>query len=279
VPSREHPPWRVAALEDPVPSYLRFFEPSERRVLLTEVPIHRFQAVDTGEDDLAEGARVLARYSDGDLSPFLLTKDIGRGRVAVLTTALDVNPDRRWSRIAESPKTFLPLLFDILHGLTSGSRDPRNALIGETLRAEVRGAPRQASIAEPGGRVERLSTERPKRLGADRYLLESAVPAERPGLYTLEAETAVGVAAVQSVNVKFGVGVDPEEGDLTRISPSILATAVPGIDVRIASGLEEEAAPASPSNTNEVWKTLIAAALGILVLESALATWFGRRRL
>ena len=32
----------------------------------------------------------------------------------MLTTSLDANPDRRWSRIAESPKTFLPLLFDML---------------------------------------------------------------------------------------------------------------------------------------------------------------------
>jgi hypothetical protein len=278
IPSREHPPWRIATIEDPVPVYLRFFEPPERRVLLTEMPVYRFQGVDVGEQDVAAGARVLARYNDGELSPFLITKEIGRGRVAVITTALDSNPDRRWSRIADLPKTFLPLTFDLLHGLVSGTRNKRNVTIGETLRAEVRGAPRQASLTDPAGRIERLDSEKPKRLGADRYLLESTQPVERPGMYQLEVESAVGVGNVQTQQMRFAAAVDPEEGDLARVSASSVASALPGIDVRAAQGLDEEAAPSGQGPTNEIWKPLIAAALGILLLESVLATWFGRRR-
>lgn len=278
VPSREHPPWRIGTLADPVPPHLRFFEPAERRVLLTEVPVYRFQGIDVGDADVAAGARVLARFDDGEQSPFLVTKDLGRGRVAVLTTALDASPDRRWSRIAESPKTFLPLLFDLLHAMTSGSPDPRNVRVGETLRAEVRGAPRQASITDPSGRVERLDTGKPRKLGADRFVLESAAPVERPGLYALEVESAVGVGAVSTTSVKFGVAVVAEEGDLTRLSPASAAAAIPGLEVKLASGIEEEARPEPGGGKGDLWKSLVLAALAVLALESALATWFGRRR-
>jgi hypothetical protein len=278
VPTREHPPWRIATIEEPVAPYLRFFDPPERRVLLTEVPIYKFHALDVSEDDVKAGSRVVARYNDAEISPFMVTKEMGRGRIAVITTGLDLAPDRRWSRIADSPKTFLPLLFDLLHSIATGSREPRNALIGESLRAEVRGAPRQANLTDPGGRTERINVEKPKKVGMDRYLVESPAAAERPGIYSLEVETAVGVGALNTNIFKFAVGVEPDEGDLFRSSFSSAASAFPGIDVRLAGGLEEESAPQSEGSRNEVWRALIAAALGILVLESALATWFGRRR-
>jgi hypothetical protein len=277
-PSREHPPFRIANLADPLPASLKFFEPAERRVLLTEVPVFKFLKVEVSPDDTRGGAQVLARYNDPDLSPFLITKDFGRGKIAVITTAMDLNPDNRWSRIAESPKTFLPLIFDLLHAMTGRHRDDRNAVIGRPLRAEVRGFPRSVMVSDPFAKSERLAVDEKKKIGADRYPLEFT-KTEKPGIYQMEVETAGGVGSITSQTLKFAVGVDPDEGNLARVQSDSVGSIVPGLDVRVGGSIDPEAPqPRQGAKNQEVWPWLIGGAIATLILESLLATWFGRRR-
>lgn len=278
VPSREQPPFRIATLEEPVAAHLRFFEAPERRVFLTEMPVYKFYGLDVTPDDVQSGARVLARYNDPELSPFLVTKSIGRGHVGVITTALDLNPDNRWSRIAELPKTFLPLVFDLLHALNDGSGRDHNTLIGRPLRTDVQGFPRSIMVSDPSSRSERLTADEKKKLGNDRYPIEYT-KTDRPGLYQMEIETAGGIGSVKSQTVKFAVGVDPEEGNLARVSAAAVGSTLPGLDVRIGGSIDPEApVRTNPSAAGELWPWLIGAALGVLILESILATLFGRRR-
>ncbi len=296
VPSREHRPWRVAHLADPVPEYLRFFEPEERRPLLTEVPVFRFLSVDVSDEDLRGGAQVLARFDDPALSPFLVAKLLGRGRVAVVTTSVDLSPDRRWSRIAESVKTFIPFLFDVLHAVASPDTDSQNLEVGRLLRTEVRGFPRRAVVTDPLGRAHDVAaTARPvgrddapatgaapiapppTGSAADRYVVSHSAT-DRPGLYTLEVDATGAVGMTAATAMRFAVGLQSEEGDLSRAATASLTTALPGVDVKIATGTESESLPVSEGPRSEIWRVLAACALAVLVLESALATWFGRRR-
>lgn len=288
VPSREHRPWRIATLPDPLPSYFQFFEAAERRVLLTEVPIYRFLALDVSEDDTRGGAQVIGRFNDPEISPFFVTKPLGRGRVGILSTALGSPPDRRWNRISDSVRTFVPLLFDMLHALAAGIADVRNVRINEAIRAEVRGFPSKATVVDPTGRSEKLNVESAKRASeegapsrgssVERYLLPAYTSTDRPGIYSLEVEAAGGVATTTTSTLKYAVAIDPEEGDLTRAPGSTIGTALPTADVKLSSGVEEESLPPIEGPRSEIWKALVAAAIAVLVIESALATWFGRRR-
>lgn len=279
LPSRDTRPWRIAHVPDPLPAQLRFFQPAERRVLLTEVPVYSFLSVDVTEDDVKSGAEVLARYDDPDSSPFLVTRPFGQGRVAVVTTSVDLPPrDKQWSRIADSVKTFVPLVFDLLHATAGGDDRTQNVLVGQPIRATVLGFPRKAAVIDPTGRREELNVETAKPLGAERYQLPPFPSTPRPGLYRMEVETAGGVGATSTSTLHFAVGVEPSEGDLTRMPGSTLGSAFPGADLKLAPGLEEEAAPPVEPSSGEIWKALLIGALAVLVLESALATWFGRRR-
>ncbi|MFN0206096.1 MAG: BatA domain-containing protein [Planctomycetota bacterium] len=278
VPSREHPPFRIANLLDPLPGHLKFFEPAERRVLITEIPVFKFLSVEVASDDVRGGAQVLARYNDPELSPFLISKDLGRGRVAVITTSLDLSPDQRWSRIAESPKTFLPFIFDLLHTLAAGNRDDRNSIVGKPLRNEVRGYPRSVMVVDPAAKSEKITIDEKKKIGLDRYPIEYT-KTERPGIYQMEVETAGGVGTVTSQTFRFAAGVDPEEGNLARIRSESVGSAMPGLDVRVGATVDPDAPPPSQGpQKNEIWPLLIMAAIAVLVLEMALATLFGRRR-
>lgn len=272
------PPYRVANIEDPFPPHLRFFETPERRVFLTEIPVYTFLSIDVSPEDVRGGARVLARYNDAQLSPFFIVKDFGRGHVGVITTSVDLSPDQRWSRIADQPRTLLPLLFDGLHALSAGARENRNVQINHPLRAEARGFPRNVSVTDPGAHNEKIAVDEKKKTSGDRYPLEY-IKTEKPGLYQFDIETAGGVGAVTSTSLKFAVGLDASEGDLSRASAESVGVTLPGLDVRVGGSIDPEA-PVNPQNNknNELWPVLIGSALGILILEALLATWFGRRR-
>lgn len=278
IPSREHPPFRVSNITEPFPRHLAFFEPAERRVFLTEIPVYKFYGVDVTPEDERGGARVLARYNDPDLNPFFIVKDIGRGHIGVITTALDLSPDQRWSRIADQPRTFLPLLFDGLHALTSGTRDDRNVNVGRPIRAEVRGFPRNITVLDPASRNEKVTVDEKKKFAGDRYPIEY-IKTDRPGIYQMEVEIAGGVGSVNTTNFRFAAALDPAEGDLTRAAADTIGSQLTGLDVRVGGSVDPEK-PTTPQNkqNNEIWPFLLGGALAILIMESLLALWFGRRR-
>ena len=73
-----------------------------------------------------EGVRTLANYSNGDLA--LVQKQLGEGKVLLLTTAVDLD----WSDLPVHP-FYVPLVQNLVFDLASAVVPPRNLPVGQTL--------------------------------------------------------------------------------------------------------------------------------------------------
>lgn len=73
-----------------------------------------------------EGVRVLASYSSGEAA--LVQKQLGEGKVLLLTTAADMD----WSDLPIQP-FFVPLMQNLVSDLASAVIPPRNLSVGQTL--------------------------------------------------------------------------------------------------------------------------------------------------
>ena len=133
VKSRRDAYYRCSWFEDEHPA-LAFFGDERWRPYLTEVPIYAFVAAEP-----SESASVLARLDDEDKSPLLIERDYDRGRVFLWTTTIDTD----WNRIAESPKTLIPFIHELLRYAGRGAPPRRSVGIGETLALEVGSFPAQ----------------------------------------------------------------------------------------------------------------------------------------
>ena len=138
----------------------------------------------------------------GDNHPFLLARNVGRGRVLLCV----VSTDRRWSSLPISP-VFLPLVHQIVrHGL------------GPEGRAAVELPHRQIAIAElipgwrPGDRLITPSgkTVEPHPVRTDAGEVLELDDATEPGLWQRQHAGATEAA--------FSVRTDPAESDLTPAS-------------------------------------------------------------
>lgn len=270
VASRRQEYYRIAYpnLDHPA---LRFFQDEKWKPLLTEIPVYEF--IQISADPSSSGTRILASLDDPDRSPLLLEKPFGRGRVGWFSSSLD----SAWNQISESPKTFYPLFFEWLRLLTSPPSKTRNWEIGKSLDLETSRFPRRASWMDPNGKRFPID-QAPKLLGSNEYLFSSVTRMNEPGIYTVEMESAQE-GEIRKEIVHFAANVDSRESDLERIPREAFSAFFPGVrtEERERQQTISDKTPATAS-MGEIWPNLLIAALGLLVLESAMAFWFGRRR-
>lgn len=272
VSSRRMEYYRIAYPDLDHPAFL-FFRDEKWKPLLTEVPVYEFfQAI---PDPPRSGTKVLASLDDPERSPLLIEKSLGRGKVMLLTTTIDL----AWNKIPESPKTFLPLIFELFRYLTAEQVRERDLSIGEPIHLETHRFPHRAFWTDALGAKKKFGGA-PRALGSDRYALPEITETSRPGIYSVEVEIAVGTSGVTMETTRFAVNVEPEEGNLEQIPKEAVPSFFPGLQSKPFDG-GESINPKSMSVTGgggEIWKTVMAMGIGLLVLESAMAAWFGRRR-
>jgi len=261
VRSRREEYYRVGSFQAEHP-VLSFFADERWKALLTEVPVYEFIATRPLPD-----AQVLASFDDLAHAPALVERSYDRGRVLLWTTT--ISP--RWSRLAESPRTLVPLVHELVRHAARREFAPRNVAPGEPLTAEVTQFPRSLELARPDG------TRRPldgaaQDLGEGRRWRLPAVPGketERAGLYRILAEGAAPLS--------FAVQLDAREGDLDRLDPrelSALHRALVPLEQAQAGGSAAEQRP----ERGELWRGLAWAALALLMFETLWAAFLGRRR-
>lgn len=196
-------------------------------------------------------SRAVARFEGGD--PAIVVKTIGRGRLIVMTSG--------WSpadgRLARSSK-FIPLIAAMLEG--PGAAGPSGPLrVGEPIPLPEG----TTAVLKPDGTTTAIEPGATAFLGAD-----------APGVYV--AETPGGPR-------RFAVNLDPAES----------RTAAMGVDALEQAGCRltrsDAQAPASPEATRQLqatelegrqklWRPLILAALGVLLVETWLAGRTDRAR-
>lgn len=150
-----------------------------------------------------EGAQVLARF--GDQSPFLISKQLGHGRVAFLNTSANT----AWSDWPKH-KTFVPCLHSLCHylagdELTLGARIDKPWLAGGTGEVELQPGhgPKTYRVRHGKGADSALATD-------EHAKLQLSVP--QPGFYSIldsDGQT-VRIVAVNSPQ---------RESDLSALTP------------------------------------------------------------
>jgi len=212
--------------------------------------------------------RVLARYRSG--APFLVESTYGRGRVLLLTTALDAD----WSTLPLS-NSYLPMLQSAVRYLAGGTIPDRNLWPGQPIIATIAStqstAPR-ATIEGPGlGSGQPMTVLRVGEGWEARF-----ANTNRHGRYTvsiIEADAGSGEHDRGRRTLHFVVRPPRDESNLTSLSPEQWQA----LNRRIGAELLDSdpatiaAAIQHPRRRTELWPVLIAVVLLLALAELALS--------
>lgn len=225
------------------------------------------------EDDL-----VVLRFKEGDGltagAPALVEGPVGLGRVMYAGFALD----DLWT--AEGFVLFLPVLLnDASLGMTRVSDVGRNLRVGDAIRATLPDDASPPRLSIPGRGEEAPTLRAATAAGERRTLVYDRVGTA--GVWRLAYERPPERGATPPVPRRetqaFGVNPDPDEGSLLRAEHDAVRGRVPGLRLRVTSGLEQGATEAfSPVREGEFTRWILVAVLALLLLEPYLAMRFGR---
>lgn len=232
-----------------------------------------FRARDVTVSDSAE---VLARFDDGSVALAEIT--LGRGRVLLWTSTLDAY----WNDLALQP-VFLPFVHRITEHLAGRTEAQQSFTVGQVVdladeRAlEAAGLVPSAATGLVQGEEQVALT--PSGTGIRMPAGETTryLALEEQGFYTVRPP---GVEPDRPFTI--AVNVDVEESDLTTIDAEDVALQVEATSARMArAGGEPEGAQALLREDQErrqsLWRWILAAALGLLILETVLSNWASRR--
>jgi len=176
-------------------------------------------------------AQVAVAFETGD--PAIIERAYGRGRVVLVTTALD----RAWGTWPVWGHTFVPMLHELLHYLLAGQFQSRQVLVGQALNVRL-------SRAGNGGNYQlRLPND------DQRSLVTS--PGSTPGIATFEETQQPGFYGIETAGSTgpvtwFAVQTDPRESDLTPLSATELRDGLLAGRNPAGAALSEPAASATP---------------------------------
>jgi hypothetical protein len=202
-------------------------------------------------DPVRDTARrnVILRFESG--APALVERDVGKGRVLLLSTTVD----REWTDLPIRPG-FLPLVREAARHLVGSADEESNAtsLVGQARVLSFGADLQTLEIRRPDGSVW---VGRREQGGSARTLVFPGT--DQIGLYRVRGAGADGTFAAQSAQ-DFAVNLDPRESDPTRLAPEKrpdrLAAARSGGRV--------------PRHRVELWHALSAILILIILAESLL---------
>ena len=235
------------------PLFAPFSEP--RFSDFTKIHFWKYRRVDL---DTIPSARVIARFDNND--PALFEVPVGKGRIIVLTSGW--HPED--SQLALSTK-FVPLLYALLEQTGAAAPSVPQYHIGDSIALATGGEPRPSS----GGRIVALPGGSRLTLGLDQTNFSATT---EPGIYTLLSEP---------VNKRFAVNLDPAESRLTPLALDEfekLGTPLDQPVIAIREGQRKiRLQNTDLENKQKIWRWLILAALGVLLVETWLAGRTARR--
>jgi len=200
---------------------------------------------------------VILRFESG--APALVERELGKGRVLLLTTTVD----REWTDLPIRPG-FLPLLREAARHLVGASEEGSAAatLVGEPRVLSFSGDVQTLEVRRPDGSVWVGKRELG---GATRTVVFAGT--DQLGLYRVRTAGADGTFTPEPA-WDFAVNLDARESDPTRLTPDQrpdrIAAARPGAE--------------PPKHRIEMWHGLAAVLLLLLLVESIFTLRLGPRR-
>lgn len=266
---------RTATLLAPEHPLFREFPEDVYREILQNVPFWRWYG--TAADSLHPDATVLARLTDAERSPLLVTRPFGEGKAVFLTSTIasEFKPDR-WNHLNDG-MVALPLLFGLVQWLALPAVDPFLAEVGAELSCSLPVRPENVEVQRPerDGRPKAPLAEDAVALPGNRFRLGPLADTTFAGFYgfdmMLERE-----AGKEPLSLPFAVNVAPDEGDLRFVGHEEARTAL-GLE-RVLDALPAVAEVVDDPDRSELGPTLLLLTLLFLLGEAALARYVSVRR-
>jgi len=219
----------------------------------------------------ADSADVIARFDDGSVA--LAELRYGQGRVMMWTTTLN----GYWNDLALQP-VYLPWVHRVVEHLAGRAEGTASFAVGQVLdladRRALEGAGFVRSTAESGMDGAGLVALSPSgaairvaEAGDTRYL-----SLDERGFYTVRAP-----GGEPDRPFVIAVNTDLEESDLTMADPEEVTLQVRASAVGVMGGAGGDALRREDQERRQsLWRWILAAALGLLMLETVLSNWVSR---
>lgn len=198
--------------------------------------------------------RVLASYADG--APAIIERSLGRGRVLLLTTAVD----QEWTSLPLS-NSYLPLMQSAVRYVSGGSVQDRNLQVGEDIVATV-DDPGGTTVLTPNGTRVPVT---PTRIG-ERYEIHYG-PVSEPGVYKVQPKSPTDKP------VNFVVHPPAGESDLTPLRQDQWEKLADKTGLKILEGRREAAATvvSAQREASELWPLFIGLVMLVGLVEMTVA--------
>lgn len=204
-------------------------------------------------------AEVVLALENGD--PLLVTAPLGRGRVAVLTTAAtldstDPTTGQAWTALPAWP-SFLPIVRELTRYLVQGEGAGRGLAIGQAITGVASPGTSEVVVVPP-------ADAEPGRVAPDDQGRWTYTTTDRAGVYLFgpAGEAPTGAVAVNT---------DAAESDPETVSTDRLPDAL-----RVRRSVGDARSDAAAATPTPLHRWLLYAALGLALIEPAMACWFGR---
>ena len=211
----------------------------------------------------------MARFDDPDEHPAIVERAFGRGRVLLVTTAVD----KEWHRWPDHP-TFLPIIMELARRVTRGADSGPRTYVGEPIELSF-----DPATFEPDAIVRTPSYPNEHEMGVTaapasdgRGLALTWEHTEQAGIYRFILNRRDGGEEIRMV----AVNTDPRESDLTPALEDELRRAAGDVPVKYIKGLDALTGSSGEART-EVWRLMLLVAVCALMMEQFLAFRWGRR--
>lgn len=208
----------------------------------------------------AQGSQTILSIAES-AAPLLLSRDVGAGSVFLFTTSAD----RTWNQLPVHP-LYTMLLQQAVTNMTSRP-EARNVIVGAA-----------AELAVHGPHVgETVHVIDPQKQSVELKVTETGqqpvckIDMDKVGVYEIQGTKGMPVLLTAA-------NVDPAESDVRVVAPSVLATELEPIGVRVVA---QPGALASAIETSrkgrELATVLLICGIVVFVLQSVLAKYFTNR--
>ena len=212
----------------------------------------------------AKNVRVIARFDTG--SPAIVEKSFGRGKVVLFASSADAE----WNNFGPTG-ALLVAIHELVGHLVAGGFWQHNVTVHQPYRRTF--APEdlvQATAIKPPGETSLAKKLSP--FGQPPKIVFTETDAA--GLYELELTRKDGTKQPMEY---FAVNPPPEESDLTRYTPEQARAAIPAIEFKYATSVDELRLAVRRSRSGrDLARALLLTVLALACVELILGQRFGR---
>lgn len=258
-----HPVVRIfAGSDNPFVGRIRF-----RQFFVCE-PAVSTDGAERDEDQLHRpSTSVVARFDDGEMTPALMERPFGKGRVIMSAASCDLEGND-WGR----DPSYVVAMLEMVQYLARSIGGDRSLLVGEPITIPIDPSAYEPKVVvRPPGFPQQRETEIAAVADENGTMTARWDHTQQAGIYTAILTQRDGGLIPR----RFAVNVDSAESDLTPAAPDELRASLAGVEIAYIEGVPE-AEDDNDEGRREIWPAMLIFALAVLMLEQFLAWRFGR---